>query len=129
MIIADTDVLIDALRGKELAKRRIDLELQTGSLATTAVNAFELRSGARTEAEQRRVGALLDAMTIVPLDDLAAVAAAKLRLQLEGVGQKIGMADYLIAGICLSKAAVLLTRNKAHFERVPGLKLSADFTA
>jgi predicted nucleic acid-binding protein len=28
------------------------------------------------------------------------------------------MANYLIAGICLSRSAVLLTRNHARFERV-----------
>ncbi len=35
------------------------------------------------------------------------------------------MADYLIAGICLSRNAMLLTRNRAHFERIPGLHLAA----
>ena len=33
------------------------------------------------------------------------------------------MADYLIAGICLERGAILLTRNLDHFERVDGLKL------
>ena len=32
------------------------------------------------------------------------------------------MADYLIAGICRSRSAELLTRNRRHFERVPELK-------
>jgi predicted nucleic acid-binding protein len=33
------------------------------------------------------------------------------------------MADYMIAGICLAHSAVLLTRNRKHFERVAGLTL------
>jgi len=40
------------------------------------------------------------------------------------VGTPIGMADYLIAGICLARGARLLVRNRSHFERVPGLELA-----
>ena len=35
------------------------------------------------------------------------------------------MADYLIAGICLDRNAILLTRNRDHFERVQGLSLGS----
>jgi predicted nucleic acid-binding protein len=35
------------------------------------------------------------------------------------------MADSLIAGIALSRSAILLTRNRRHFERVPDLALAA----
>jgi predicted nucleic acid-binding protein len=33
------------------------------------------------------------------------------------------MADYLIAGVCLAHSAILLTRNRKEFGRVPGLVL------
>jgi predicted nucleic acid-binding protein len=33
------------------------------------------------------------------------------------------MADSLIAGIVLAARGILLTRNRRHFERVPGLSL------
>jgi tRNA(fMet)-specific endonuclease VapC len=33
------------------------------------------------------------------------------------------MADCLIAGIALAEDEALLTRNRRHFERVPGLRL------
>jgi len=35
------------------------------------------------------------------------------------------MADSLIAGIVLTPDAILLTRNRKHFERVEGLKLAS----
>jgi len=35
------------------------------------------------------------------------------------------MGDSLIAGIVLANGGTLLTGNRKHFERVPGLKLSA----
>jgi predicted nucleic acid-binding protein len=39
-------------------------------------------------------------------------------------GNPIGMADSLIAGIVMSTGGRLLTRNRHHFERIPGLKLA-----
>jgi predicted nucleic acid-binding protein len=123
MIVADSDVLIDALRGRAPAAERIDLELSGGALATTAISAFELRSGIRSARASAQVEQLLAALAIIPLDAEAAAEAAAVRLRLEGEGTPIGMADYLIAGICLARSAVLLTRNRAHFERVPGLTL------
>lgn len=123
MIVADSDVLIDALRGRSEAAERIDLELQTGALATTAITAFELRSGARSARAAGQVEKLLAALAILPFDEEAAEKAAEVRRSLEDAGTPIGMADYLIAGICLTRSAVLLTRNRAHFERVPGLAL------
>lgn len=129
MIIADSDILIDSLRGREPAASRVALELKTGYLATTVVNTFELLSGAKSEQERGKVEQLLAALTIIPLDERAARTAAAIRRRLEVQGQKIGMADYLIAGICLDRSAVLLTRNREHFERVPGLTLGRLTTA
>jgi len=123
VIVADSDVLIDALRGREPSLSRIRDELGAGSLVTTAVTVFELRSGAGTDQARHAVETLLAPLTMLPLDAAAARAAADIRLVLEQIGQKIGMADYLIAGICLSTGASLLTRNREHFERVPGLLL------
>lgn len=123
MIIADSDILIDGLRGREPAASRIALELKKGSLATTVVNAFELLGSAKTESELKKVESLLAALTVIPMNNRAAQTAAQVRRKLESEGRGIGMADYLIAGICLERSAVLLTRNLAHFQRVSGLTL------
>lgn len=124
LIIADSDVLIDALRGRTSAAGRIDRELASGALATTAITAFELRIGAGSDQAAGQVETLLAPLTIVPFDERAADHAARIRQDLESRGTPIGMADYLIAGICISRTAVLLTRNHAHFERVEGLELA-----
>jgi predicted nucleic acid-binding protein len=123
MIIADSDVLIDSLRGQKEIQGRIDLELQTGDLATTVISVFELLSGAKTESQKRKVNSLLSALRIVPLDAKAVEIAASVRHDLESEGMGLAMADYLIAGICLRRNAILLTRNRSHFERIPGLTL------
>lgn len=124
MTVVDTDVLIDALRGQEPARTRIAEGLERGSLATTAITAFELRSGVRSTAQETRIDDLLAPITLLPFDDGASRAAAAARRQLEEQGRTIGMGDYLIAGVCLSRALPLLTRNREHFERVPGLLLA-----
>ena len=126
MIFADSDVLIDSLRGRQPMKDRIALEIGTGQLATTVINLFELLAGAKSDAERGKVERLLGALTIVPLDEAAAREAARIRRELEAAGQTIGMADSLIAGICLVNSGALMTRNRHHFARVEGLVLSHD---
>jgi predicted nucleic acid-binding protein len=124
MMIADTDVLIDFLAGREPAAGRIALELEAGGLRTTAVTRVELLAGARSARQEGKVRALLDSMPALPLDEPAADRAAKVRRDLDGAGLSIGMGDALIAGIVLAHRGTLLTRNARHFRRVPGLALS-----
>lgn len=125
MIVADTDVLIDFLRGREPARARISSAIAEGSLATTTITAFELRSGTRTPKEAGELEAMLTGLSILSFDERASQAAAACRRQLEPEGRTIGIADYLIAGICISRAATLLTRNRRHFERLPRLLLDS----
>lgn len=125
MILADTDVLIDALRGREPSRSRIADALARRALATTAVTAFELTSGVRSEKQSQSVTDLLAGLALLPFDAMAAEAASETRRALETAGKTIGMADYLIAGIALSRDLPLLTRNRKHFERVPGLVIAA----
>lgn len=124
--VADTDVLIDFLRGRGDQAIRIESELKSGRLCTTAVSAFELWVGAKSAQEKAAVGTLLNALSIIPLDTQAANEAGEIFRTLEAKGTTISMADSLIAGICLSRNSMLITRNKKHFSRVAGLKLSGE---
>ena len=121
MIVADTDVLIDFLRGREPGAEAVGSALETGQLQTTAVSCFELLSGARTGREREIVERLLDRIPVLALDRDAARRAAEVRRDLDQVGEAIGMADSLIAGIALAHNSRLLTRNRRHFERVASL--------
>lgn len=123
MMIADTDVLIDFLAGRDPVAGRIALELEHAALRTTAVTRFELLAGARTARQERMIAELLAALPTLPLDVAAADRAAAVRRTLERKGLGIGMGDSLIAGIVLAHRGTLLTRNRAHFERIPDLKL------
>jgi tRNA(fMet)-specific endonuclease VapC len=124
MIVADSDVLIDYLSGKDPGAARIALELERGDLFTTTDCRFELLAGVRHPRQEKLVRELLDALETLPLDLAAADDAAAIRRTLESAGTPIGMGDSLIAGIVRSQRGVLLTRNRKHFGLVEGLKFS-----
>jgi len=123
MTVADTDVLIDYLAGKGEADA-VERLLRVGALRTTVISRFELLSGARNPKQLARLVQLLGAIPSLELDDAAADAASEIRRSLERSGKTIGMADSLIAGIVTSNGGTLLTRNRRHFEQVPGITLA-----
>ena len=123
MTIADTDVLIDFLAGRGRADDVARL-IQRGALRTTVISRFELLSGARNPKQHTSLLQLLDAVPSLVLDDAAADTASQIRRSLERSGFPIGMADSLIAGIAVSKGGALLTRNRRHFEQIPGIQLA-----
>jgi tRNA(fMet)-specific endonuclease VapC len=98
--------------------------LSRGALRTTVISRFELLSGARSPKQLARLFQLLEAVPSPGLDDAAADAAREIRRSLERSGKPIGMTDCLIAGIVTSNGGTLMTRNRRHFERVPGIRLS-----
>ena len=125
MIVADTDVLIDALRGEAAVAGLIAKLLRERRLATTAITRLELGVGASTAQEKASVDQLLAAIPVLALDAESAGLAAEVGASLRTAGQSVPFADLAIAGICLRLGAELLTRNRRHFERVEGLALTA----
>lgn len=122
LVVVDTDILIDFLRGKgpgaPLAR-----ELITGHrLRVTAITAFELRVGADFLARRDDILRLMASRTI-PLDSGSALRAGEVAATLRAAGQDIGTADCLQAGICLKFDLPFATRNRKHFSRVAGLHL------
>jgi predicted nucleic acid-binding protein len=127
VVVADTDVLIDALEhGREPALSRVVGLVRAGGLATTAISVFELTGGRRTTANRLELlHAALAPIPVLAVSLGAAELAAAARRHLERRGKGIGAPDYLIAGVCLAHGLPLLTRNREHFSRVPGLELTA----
>jgi tRNA(fMet)-specific endonuclease VapC len=122
LILADTDVLIDFLAGIEPIRCQI-ARYVGGILQTTAITAFELLSGAREGKRGDSVRQLIRDLPVVALERNAAEHAAAVHQQLGLIGESIGMADSLIAGIALSNGWGLFTRNRRHFDKVRGLKV------
>ena len=123
MILADTDVLIDYLAGVQPVAAQVARYIENDRLRTTVITCFELLSGAGKGKRGDAVRKLAGELDTVPLERNAAERAAAVRRGLESAGLPIGMADYLIAGIALEQDLPLLTGNRKHFSRVPGLKL------
>ena len=64
---------------------------------------------------------------ILPLDEDIIVLAADLWVALKQAGKLIGDNDLFIAATALHHGLILVTRNVAHFGRIPGLTLE-DWT-
>ena len=116
MILADTDVLIDYLRDVQPVAGQVLRYRESNNLQTTAINCFELLSGAWEGSHGDRVRRLVAAIPVVSLDKAAASRAASVRQLQEQRGAAIGMADSLIAGIALANDLPLMTQNRKHFE-------------
>jgi tRNA(fMet)-specific endonuclease VapC len=122
LVVADTDFVIDYLRGKGQGAELVRDLIGRGSLRLTAITAFELRLGADFTAKRDAILRLTRSRTI-PLDLNSALRAGEVRSELLRTGHDIGVADCLQAGICLRYELPLATGNRKHFERVKGLHL------
>ncbi len=119
-VIADTDVLLDALAGRG-AHALVTSLLRSERLATSAVTAFEIWRGADSDAKREAARELLRGLRIYPLNTPAARRAAEVHQALKA--NPIGERDTFIAGICLAVNRAVLTANVRHFKRVPGLEV------
>jgi tRNA(fMet)-specific endonuclease VapC len=123
LILADTDVLIDYLAGVQPIAGEIASYIESGLLFTSAINCFELLSGAREGKRGDPVRHFVRSIPVLAIDRQAAVEAAKVRRQLAGLGLTIPAADSLIAGTAIVNDLPLLTRNRKHFQRIANLRL------
>jgi tRNA(fMet)-specific endonuclease VapC len=126
LTLLDTNILIYYLKGDPAIVARIH-NASRGELAIPAIVVYELEYGtlrANLATRRRReLEAGLVHIQHVPFDSAAAMAAARIRVELEKQGATIGPLDILIAGTAVSRGATLVTNNSAEFSRVPGLRV------
>lgn len=122
LVIVDTDLVIDFLRGKGPGVPLVRALLAGHALRLTPITAFELRVGTDFVVRRDDIMRLSRSRTF-PLDRGSALRASEVATMLRRAGQDIGMADCLQAGICLNLDLPFATRNRKHFERVEGLRL------
>ena len=97
--------------------------------AISMVTVYELFCGlgkAQDPANERqKIERFISMVIELPLDRASAVAAAKVRTELEREGHLIGPYDLLIAGQALAGGLTLVTNNVREFQRVKGLGLQS----
>jgi predicted nucleic acid-binding protein len=121
LIIADTSVLIDTLRGVPAAREVIIAARDAGDrLAASVVTKVELLSGMRSH-ERSATWRLMASLDWVAVTDPIAEAAGEFARAYRGSHQGIGVVDFLIAATLAHLDAHLWTLNVRHFPMVPGL--------
>ena len=129
MILLDSNTLIHYLKGREPVVSQFHAAPRR-ELAIPSIVAYELEYGTRKFFSARRAAVLsnfLAELIQAPFDHAAARQSADLRVDLEARGVTIGPMDLLIAGIALSRGAVLVTNNTSEFSRIARLEV-ADWT-
>lgn len=124
--LLDTNICVYAL--KQRPPEVLDRLRLAGqdSVAVSVITVLELRHGAEKSQHVKKTHEKLDLflgpMAILPFDEDAALAAARIRAHLERQGTPIGDLDSLIAAHALSQGLTLVSNNLREFDRVPGLK-------
>ena len=124
LIVADSDVLIEYLRNRSPVADQVRRAIERGRLATTAISAYELTLGARTERQLKQVERLLRVLGVRSFDYKAGEVSGNLYRVLQQRGVSVPFADFLIAGIRIASGLPLWTRNLSDYERIPGLTFS-----
>ncbi len=108
----DSDILISVITRIELLRGCFEFLLKVSGKEELV----------RAQKLLNRTDELLSQIPVIPLDEKAGIQFDRLN-DIKKL-RKIGRADILIAGIVLSKNAVLVTRNTRHFRQTPGLSIT-----
>ena len=124
--LVDTDWIIDALVPVPPALDLLD-SLSRGGLAVSIITLAELFEGAYRSPNPadglRAIRAFLSGYGILNLSEAIIEVFARTRADLRRQGQSLADLDLLIAATALTYDLILVTRNRRHFGRVPGLRL------
>ncbi len=131
MIVLDTNVLSEPLKGTP-DERVLDwMEKLDNETAVTAITVGELLTGVRALPEGRRRTDLLESITstladfsgsVLAYDEASARHYARLQQLRRALGRPLAVEDGMIAAICLTHRATLATRNTADFSAL-GIEL------
>jgi tRNA(fMet)-specific endonuclease VapC len=125
-VCLDTNVVIDYLRQTKGTEGLVEkLHLRFDEIALTVITVYELLLGVEYLGGKERpeIEAIIKSSIILPLSEEASREAAKISAELRRAGQQIGIADELIAALCKTFDACLLTENVNHFRRIDNLQI------
>ncbi|HEX9989783.1 MAG TPA: type II toxin-antitoxin system VapC family toxin [Chloroflexia bacterium] len=124
--LIDTDWVVAALKGRADAQTLLT-SLSEEGLAVSLITYGEIYEGIYHGADPLRHEqvflAFLRDVDILPLNESIMQEFARVRGELRAQGNLIGDFDLLIAATAIHHDLTLVTRNTAHFQRVPNLSL------
>lgn len=122
MILIDTTVAIDFLRGERKTVSRIKLiQARADSIGISSVSFFELLHPLRhrkLEEQERAVRSFVHQLSLLALDSEAADQSAEIMGALLRIGQPVNALDVLIAGTAIANGAETVLSNDADFEKI-----------
>ena len=114
--VADTNVLVDYLRGIEAAAIELD---RYHPASISLVTWMEILVGARTKAEEEQLRAFLRRFEILPIDQRVADDAVHIRRE-----RRLRLPDALIWATARVHERILVTRNTRDFPaKDPGIRI------
>jgi tRNA(fMet)-specific endonuclease VapC len=129
VILLDTDICVELLRGNPQVVRR--LQQSAGEVAISFMTVGELFYGVeRSDQPQQNRGALERFLLSVVCLNAGRDVMEKfgtLKASLARRGEILPDADLLVAATALTRCDLLVTGNTGHFARIAGLKV-ADWT-
>lgn len=124
MYLIDSDVLIAMGRGNTCLQEKMN-SVGLTECALSEISLAELYVGAYKTGNQK-LEPLLEffegTLKIIPITQ-ALKTFAKLRVQLESTGARLETMDLFIAATALEGGHTLVSHNKRHYSRIPGLKM------
>jgi predicted nucleic acid-binding protein len=125
--LIDTSILIEAERGRlDLIKHTKDSGDQDFFISVITVS--ELLQGVHRAVNPRirlmreaSVESMLREFAILDIDQTTARMHSRIWAELEQTGAVIGQNDFWLAATCLAGGLGMVTANRRHFTRVPGL--------
>mgnify|MGYP001575779745 CR=1 FL=1 len=122
--VLDTDICIFWLKGNRQIEQRL-IQVGMERVALSVVTACELAYGAwkshRRQENLRVLERLHRTLPILHTTDRIVQLFGSWKASLESQGAGLDDADLLIASIAHANGCALVTNNRTHFTRIPGL--------
>ncbi len=120
-VCMDTDVVLDFFKGEMKTVQKIKQYSQADKLCITSLSYFELLTVIQGSPRWEVIN-IVEKMEMLDFDRKAAVQASKMyKHAIEG-HLKLGMRELVIASVCISNKALLLTGKRQPYEGIKELQ-------
>ena len=127
MFLLDTNTCIHYLNGAQPVLTRRVLTVGPDALAVSTLTVGELHFGAarssRPEANRERLAVFFRELTLIPFDAACGERFGRIKAELADSGHPIPDFDVAIAATAMTTGRVLVSEDRRHMPRIPGLPL------